>query len=130
MVSINMAESMTMAVPVSIRGCRLRQILRALPINVMEVQMLAREFFSRCDLQDAYMSLDKCADSFGITAKIAKGIYAYIRMNEALDDIPFNHARKLELLFPGSGRSSVIADLQEWKRQQSPPHRSEAVAKL
>jgi len=123
-------ETLMMAIPVAIRGRRLRQILRVLPIDVMEVQMLAREFFSRCDLQEAYMSLDKCADSFGITAKIAKGIYAYIRMNEALDDIPFNHARKLELLFPGSGRSSVIADLQEWKRQQSPPHRSEAVAKL
>jgi len=117
MASLQVAkDSLTMAVPVSIRGRRLRQILRVLPIDVMEVQMLAREFFCRCDLQEIYMSLDKCAETFGITAKIARGIYAYIRMNEALDDASFNHARKLQLQYPSGGRSSVIEDLVEWSR--------------
>jgi len=79
--------------------------------------MLAREFFSRCDLQEDYMSLDKCAETFGITPKIAKGIYAYIRMNEALDDAPFNHARKIQAQQQiCNGRGSVVEDLQEWSR--------------
>merc|ERR1719204_2388335 len=117
MVSINMAESMVVAVPMAIRGHRLRQILHVLPVDVMETQMLAREFFSRCDLQDTYMSLEKCSETFSISAKITQGIYAYIRMNKALDDVPFNYARKLELLYSAaSGRSSVIDDLQEWSR--------------
>jgi len=113
------ADPMLVAVPMAIRGHRLRQILHVLPVDVMEAQMLAREFFSRCDLQDTYMSLEKCSETFGISTRIAQGIYAYIRMNKALDDVPFNYARKLELLYTAaSGRSSVIDDLQQWQHKQ------------
>eukprot|EP01083_Nonionella_stella_P056567 148879_1 len=110
-------ESLIIATPVAIRGRRLRQILSVLPIDVMEVQMLAREFFSRCDLQEKYMSLDKCAETFGISPKIGQGVYTYIRTNDVLDDVPFNYARKLALLYQtGSHRNSVIEDVKEWSR--------------
>eukprot|EP01084_Bolivina_argentea_P291328 500680_1 len=115
---ITKEQSLIVAAPVAIRGRRLRQILSVLPIDVMEIQMLAREFFSRCDLQEKYMSLDKCAETFGISCKIAQGVYSYIRTNDLLDDVPYNYARKLALLYPATngGRTSVIEDLQEWSR--------------
>merc|ERR1719309_886537 len=38
-------------------------------------------------------------------------------MNEALDDAPFNHARKIQAQQQiCNGRGSVVEDLQEWSR--------------
>ncbi len=41
-----------------------------------------------------------------------------IRTNDVLDDVPYNYARKLALLYPATNdaRTSVIDDLQKWSR--------------
>ena len=71
-------EQLIVAVPVVVRGPRLRQLLEMLPIDHMEVQLLARQFFARCDLRDSYMTLEKMAESFGISVTIAKGVIRYV----------------------------------------------------
>eukprot|EP00484_Ammonia_sp_Unknown_P023676 CAMPEP_0197030398 /NCGR_PEP_ID=MMETSP1384-20130603/9640_1 /TAXON_ID=29189 /ORGANISM="Ammonia sp." /LENGTH=1050 /DNA_ID=CAMNT_0042459733 /DNA_START=73 /DNA_END=3225 /DNA_ORIENTATION=- len=75
---------------------------------MMEVQLLSREYFNRCDLQEKYMSLEKCAETFAISHKLARSVYQYIRSNNLVDDVPFNYARKLALLYlQTNGRASV-----------------------
>ncbi|ETO30931.1 hypothetical protein RFI_06189 [Reticulomyxa filosa] len=52
--------------PVLVRGARLRQILEKFPIDNIETQLLAKQFYSRCDVQDKYLSVQKFAETFGV----------------------------------------------------------------
>ena len=73
-------DQLVVAAPVVIRGPRLRQFLEKLPVDNMEIQLLARQFFARCDLREKYMTLEKMAESFGISFVIAKGTTHYVTL--------------------------------------------------
>jgi hypothetical protein len=79
---------------VRVRGGRLRHILSKLQLDNMETQLLAAEFYERCDIDDRYLSIQKFGETFGVDMQVALGVLTYIWRHPTLNEAAYNFSKR------------------------------------